>query len=208
MSLSKEHLLMIDGPIGQIESKINYPKDIGLIKGVVIIAHPHPLQGGTMENKVVQTVARAAVETNFVALRFNFRGVGASKGRHDKGVGEIADMVHVREALPTIGEFDSIILAGFSFGSYIAAKAFSAKRADGLILIAPAVGYYNFGQLASKDTLIIHGSKDEVVPLSSVFDWAEGQEVPLTIFPRAGHFFHGMIPPLKGVIKRYIKSIV
>lgn len=186
----------VAGPAGAIETAIDRPA--GVPRGVAVLCHPHPLHGGTMDNKVVQTLARAFVQLGYVALRFNFRGIGASAGAWDEGVGEIDDAMAVLAARPH-AELP-LVLGGFSFGGYVATHA--AQRAaavERLVLIAPAVTNFSPAPV-SQDTLLIHGEADDVVPLPAVLDWARPQVLPVTVIPGTGHFFHGQLPLLKQCI--------
>jgi len=185
----------VAGPAGAIELAIDAPADV---RGVAVLCHPHPLHGGTMDNKVVQTMARAFVQLGYRAVRFNFRGIGASQGQWDGGRGEVDDALAViaaqrDAALP-------LAVGGFSFGGYVAAAA--AARAEGVerrVLIAPAVSNFSVPAV-SQDTIVLHGEADDVVPLAAVLDWARPQSLPVTVFPGTGHFFHGQLPLLKNLI--------
>jgi alpha/beta superfamily hydrolase len=185
----------IAGAAGLIEIALDSPP---APRGVAVLCHPHPLHGGTLDNKVVQTLARAFVQLGYRAVRFNFRGVGASQGEWDEGRGEIDDALAVVQsqrdaALP-------LVLGGFSFGGYVASVA--AQRAtpvQRIVLIAPAVANFPVAPV-SQDSIVVHGEADDVVPLSAVFDWARPQSLPVTVIPGAGHFFHGQLPLLKNLI--------
>ncbi|MFY9514001.1 MAG: alpha/beta fold hydrolase [Rubrivivax sp.] len=192
---SQTRRLSIAGPAGEIEVAIDEPAGV---RGVAVLCHPHPLHGGTMDNKVVQTLARACVQQGYRAVRFNFRGIGASQGSWDEGRGEVDDALAVVAAqregtLP-------LLLGGFSFGGYVATQA--AARTAGverLLLVAPAV--VNFvAAPVSQATLVVQGEADDVVPLAAVLDWARPQALPVTVVPGAGHFFHGQLPLLKQLI--------
>jgi uncharacterized protein len=190
----KRHKLRIPAPGGRMEVVIDDPG--ASRKGLMLIAHPHPLQGGSLDNKVVHTLARAATDEGFVAVRPNFRGVGMSEGEHDRGQGEVEDMLaiidFVSQNYPGLGWS----LAGFSFGGYVQQQV--AQRIDThcVLLVAPAVNLYAFGAPAP-GTRIIHGDEDEVVPFADARAWAEQHQVPLTVIPGAGHFFHGKLAELK-----------
>ena len=183
------------GPAGELECAVDTPE---AVRGVAVLCHPHPLHGGTMENKVVQTLARAFVQLGYRAVRFNFRGVGASAGAWDEGRGEVDDALAVLEASR---ESDlPLALGGFSFGAYVATRA-GARLPDieRLVLVAPAV--LNFPVAAvSQTSLVIHGEADDVVPLAAALDWARPQSLPVTVIPGAGHFFHGQLPLLKQLV--------
>jgi uncharacterized protein len=191
----------IPGPAGPIECAIDEPAVGAPLRGVAVLAHPHPQHGGTMDNKVVQTMARAFVQLGHRAVRFNFRGVGGSGGHWDKGHGEVDDALAVIAALrdPAL----PLALGGFSFGAYVTTQA-AARLADDakaarLLLVGPAVA--NFPALpVPQDTLVIHGESDDVVPLAAVLDWARPQVLPVTVVPATGHFFHGQLSLLKQLI--------
>lgn len=189
----------IAGPAGPISCSVDAPA--GAVRGVAVLCHPHPLHGGTMDNKVVQTLARAFVALGYRAVRFDFRGVGDSAGTWDEGRGEVDDALAVIEALrdPAL----PLALGGFSFGAAMCSRAAhrlpAEARAERLVLVGPAV--VNFPPApVSQDTLVIHGEADEVVPLSAVLDWARPQVLPVTVVPGVGHFFHGQLALLKQLI--------
>jgi len=190
----------IAGPSGAIECAIDGPA--GSPRGLAVVCHPHPQHGGTMDNKVVQTLARAFVQLGYTAVRFNFRGVGASQGAWAEGPGEIDDALAVVAAFRAAGQ--PLLLAGFSFGAYVASNvaarlATEGAAAERLVLIAPAASRFDMASVAP-DTLVIHGESDDVVPLAAVFDWARPQSLPVTVVPGAGHFFHGQLPLLKSLV--------
>ena len=180
-------------------------------RGVAIIAHPHPLFGGTMDNKVVQTLARAFVQCGYTAVRFNFRGVGASAGEHDAGVGEAQDMLSVVRQVAPEGP---IALAGFSFGafvtSHVLAGLWSEGRVEKAVLVGTAASRFTVAPVppeAHDRTLVVHGEADDTVPLSAVMDWARPQILPVTVVPGGGHFFHGQLPLLKSLVVRHLRSL-
>jgi hypothetical protein len=180
------------------------------MRGTAVIAHPHPLFGGTMDNKVVQTLARAFVQSGWAALRFNFRGVGASQGVHDDGVGETADMLALVTAEAAQGP---LAVAGFSFGSFVAVRAIEslwpARPIEKIVLVGTAASRFEVPVLppeAHDVTLVIHGEKDDTVALSSVMDWARPQSLPVTVVPGGEHFFHGQLPLLKSLVLRHLRS--
>ena len=190
----------IAGPSGVLECAVDSPS--GTPRGLALVCHPHPQHGGTMDNKVVQTLARAFTQLGWTALRFNFRGVGASAGRWAEGLGEIDDAMAVIDAHREAGQ--ALLLAGFSFGGYVASQAVSRLAAAGaaaqrLVLVAPAASRFEMVPVPA-DTLVIHGESDDVVPLAAVFDWAGPQSLPVTVIPGAGHFFHGQLPLLKSLV--------
>jgi uncharacterized protein len=193
----------VAGPSGAIECAIDMPA--GTPRGVAVVCHPHPQHGGTMDNKVVQTLARAFTQLGYTAVRFNFRGVGGSAGAWAQGPGEIEDALAVVAALrvPAL----PLVLAGFSFGAYVASNAAArlAASADGgvqrLVLVGPAASRFDM-MAVPQDTLVIHGEADDVVPLAAVLDWARPQSLPVTVVPGAGHFFHGQLSLLKSLVVR------
>ena len=191
--------LAVAGPAGTLEAALDAPE--GAARGIAVLCHPHPLHGATMDNKVVQTMARAVVACGWRALRFNFRGVGASAGRWDEGRGEVDDALAVIGALREPGL--PLALGGFSFGAYVAAQV-AARLPEGgrdgpLVLIAPAVTNFSVPAV-SQPCLVVHGEVDDVVPLAAVLDWARPQALPVTVVPGAGHFFHGQLPLLKQLV--------
>jgi len=191
--------LQVAGPAGAIECAIDAPA--GTPRGLALVCHPHPLHGGTMDNKVVQTLARAFVQLGYEAVRFNFRGVGASAGSFDEGRGETDDAQAVLAACR--GADQALRLAGFSFGAYIAARVAgrlpAEQAAERLILVGPAASRFDMPAVPA-GTLVIHGEADEVVPLSDVLAWARPLAQPVTVVPGAGHFFHGQLPLLKSLV--------
>jgi hypothetical protein len=200
----------MQGPGDVIEMLRDEPGDGLALRGTAVLAHPHPLFGGTMENKVVQTMARAFVQAGWRALRFNFRGVGASEGQHDEGRGELADMLHiVADQVPD----GPIALGGFSFGSFVAASAverlWSTRAPEKIVLVGTAASRFSVVALppeAHDRTLVIHGEQDDTVELSAVMDWARPQQLPVTVVPGVGHFFHGQLPLLKSLVARHLRS--
>jgi len=179
-------------------------------RGVAVIAHPHPLFGGTMDNKVVQTLARAFVACGWTAVRFNFRGVGRSEGAHDEGRGERDDLLAVVQALAPTGP---LCLAGFSFGAFVTSHAVAAlhgpRDIDRLVLVGTAASRFTVSPIAPElhaRTLVVHGEADDTVPLAAVMDWARPQVLPVTVVPGGGHFFHGQLPLLKDLVVRHIRS--
>ncbi len=190
------------GAAGAIETDINDPGDTR--RGIALIAHPNPLQGGTKDNKVVTTLAKAFFSLGYVVLRPNFRGVGASEGAHDHGVGESEDLVAVaRYAQTRYGELP-LLLAGFSFGAYVQTRVAKAIAPAQMVLVGPAVNRFP-AETVPADTLVIHGEHDDVVPLASVLDWARAQRLPIVVVPGGEHFFHGRLDMLGHVVTRYIR---
>ena len=187
----------IAGPAGTLEVAFNVPE--GALLGIALIAHPHPLQGGTLDNKVVQTLAKTFAALGYAAVRFNFRGVGQSEGQFDDGIGETDDaLAALAAAKLEFGELP-VALAGFSFGSYVQTRVAHAITAERLVLIGPAVKRFPI-EVVPPDTIVIHGEEDDVVALADVLAWARPQQLPIIVFPGCGHFFHGRLPQLQRVI--------
>jgi alpha/beta superfamily hydrolase len=190
--------LTVDGPAGPIEVVRNVPGPA--VRGVALVCHPHPLQGGTLDNKVVQTLARTFFGLGYVAVRFNFRGVGQSAGTFDDGNGETDDALAVlADARARFGDSLPLALAGFSFGSYVQTRVAERVVPERLVLVAPAVKRFAVRGVAA-ETIVIHGDEDDVVPLADVLAWARPQELPIVVFPGCGHFFHGRLPQLSRMV--------
>ncbi|CAH1385875.1 alpha/beta hydrolase [Candidatus Nitrotoga sp. M5] len=188
----------IPGPVGELEVVVQMP-DIEP-RAIAVIAHPLSTMGGTMENKIVTTLAKTFTELGFAALRFNFRGVGASSGEFDNGNGEVEDALAVtRYALSEYGDLP-LILSGFSFGGCVQARAAQQLPQRQLVLIAPAVMRYAMPSVPH-NTLLIHGELDEIVPLTDVMQWARPQRLPIVVLPGAEHFFHGRLEQLKEIVR-------
>ena len=196
---SDTRLTTVAGPAGPIDCAIDEPRTPP--RGLAVLCHPHPQHGGTMDNKVVQTLARAFVELGYRAVRFNFRGVGGSAGVWDDGRGEIEDALAVIAWQRTAAPGLPLALAGFSFGGYIAATAAARLAAlapvERLVLVGPAISRFEMPAAVAPDTLVIHGEVDEVVPLAATLDWARPQALPVIVLPGVGHFFHGQLTLLK-----------
>ncbi len=192
----------IAGPVGPLSVAVDTTTDVPS-RGLAVICHPHPLQGGTMDNKVVTTVARALTQRGWRVVRFNYRGVGDSAGAWDEGRGEVDDALAVIAAHRVAGE--PLVLGGFSFGGYIAASAAAklpeAEKAQRMVLIAPSTAKHDAPPVIA-DTLLIHGEADDIVPLSASMDWARPQALPVVVVPGAGHFFHGQLMLLKSLVLR------
>ena len=198
----------IAGPAGSIECAIDAPA--GAPRGLAVVCHPHPQFGGTMDNKVVQTLARALLQLGWHSVRFNFRGIGASAGTWDEGQGEVDDALAVVAAFRAeAGASRSpLLLAGFSFGGYVAAEAASrlpdGEKPERLVLVGPSTQKQQVPPVPA-DTVVIHGETDDVVPLSATLDWARPQSIPVIVFPGVGHFFHGQLGLLKSVVIRQLQ---
>ena len=191
----------IQGPGGALECVVEEPVRQGAIAPLAVICHPHPLHGGTLDNKVAQTLARAFLQLGYRTVRFNFRGVEQSQGVWGEGPGEVEDALAVIRHFREPGQ--PLALAGFSFGGYVATQAAAhlagSDSVHRLVLVGPAVDTFPMAA-APAGTLIIQGEADDVVPLSSVLRWAGEQSLPVTVIPRAGHFFHGQLGVLKSLV--------
>jgi alpha/beta superfamily hydrolase len=201
--------LILQGPAGAIEALRDAPVQ-GEIRGTAVIAHPHPLFGGTMQNKVVQTLARAFVLCGWQAVRFNFRGVGTSAGTYDEGRGEAADMQAVIDQVAPSGP---LALAGFSFGAFVTSHVVRTlapiRSLDKLVLVGTAASRFEVAPVTPElheQTLVLHGEQDDTVPLASVMDWARPQSLPVTVIPGVEHFFHGQLPLLKTLVARHLRA--
>jgi alpha/beta superfamily hydrolase len=207
---SQTEKLRLEGAAGVIEAQRDLPADGQASRGVAVIAHPVPLFGGTMDNKVVQTLARAFVASGWTAVRFNFRGVGASEGVHDEGRGESEDY---RAVVAQLAPSGPLAVAGFSFGAFVAINAlqelWTEREVAHLTLVGASVARVVPPVLpegAVERTLIVHGEADDTVALSAVMDWARPQSLPVTVVPGGGHFFHGQLPLLKNLVVRHLRA--
>ena len=199
--------ISIAGPAGALELALDAPA--GAPRGMAVIAHPHPLFGGTLDNKVVQTLARAFTQAGWTAVRFNFRGVGASEGVYDEGRGEVDDMLAVVQHAAPAGE---LALAGFSFGAFVTSQVVArlqpTRPVAKLVLVGTAASRFAVAPIAEsahEQTLVVHGELDDTVPLQAVLDWARPQLLPVTVVPGGGHFFHGQLPLLKSLVGRHLR---
>ncbi len=206
---------MVQGPAGAIEALEDLPtlSDGVTARGVAVIAHPHPLFGGTMDNKVVQTLARAFVQCGWRALRFNFRGVGGTEGVYDEGRGELQDLLAVIAHGCEAGATQPLALAGFSFGAFVTSHAVDAlgaqHRPEQLVLVGTAASRFSVAPIAQDlhaRTLVLHGEQDDTVPLVDVMDWARPQSLPVTVIPGVAHFFHGQLPLLRSLVVRHLQA--
>ena len=198
--------MLLVGPAGSIETDITDP-GAGRRCAIALIAHPHPLMGGTKDNKVVTTLARIFHALDCITLRPNFRGVGASAGVHDQGIAETDDLIAVvGYAKERFGDLP-LICAGFSFGSFVQTRVVNRIGAHQLVLVGTAVGRFKTGAVPA-GTLVIHGEVDDVVPLSAVLDWARPQSLPVVVVPGGEHFFHGRLQVLQQIITRHWRQPV
>lgn len=201
----------IAGPAGAIEVAAQVPESAAL-SAVAVVAHPHPLFGGTMDNKVVTTIARAFVDAAAATYRFNFRGVGTTEGVHDEGRGETQDMLKVIEYAQSLHPGLPLWLSGFSFGGAVALAASEIASASEMILIAPAFQRLAHWQISAsggsvpESTLIIHGERDETVSLADSLDWARPRNIPVMVVPEADHFFHQRLHILRQIASRWLPT--
>jgi uncharacterized protein len=185
----------VAGAAGRIECAVDQPD--GAARGVALIAHPHPLFGGTLDNKVVQTLARAFIELGYEAWRPNFRGVGQTEGVHDEGRGELEDLETIVKAL----QAQTLVLAGFSFGASLVAQLARNRKPEWLVLVGVGITRIMAPPVPA-GTLVIHGENDDTVPLAAVMDWARPQELPVVVVPGADHFFHRKLHILRALVQR------
>ena len=198
-----ESRTLIAGPAGALEIALNRPDaHSAAARGLALVAHPHPQQGGTLDNKVAQTLARTFAALGYVAIRFNFRGAGKSQGSFDDGRGEtddaLAALAYGRNAYPAFASTPPV-LAGFSFGTFVQTRVARSVPPERMVLVAPAVTRFSSDPVPP-DTIVIHGEEDDVVPLAQVFAWARPLQLPVLVFPGCGHFFHGRLPQLQHAI--------
>ena len=192
----------LSGHAGQMECLLDVPE--GAPRGIALVAHPHPLYGGTMDNKVAVTLARTFLALGYVAARFNFRGVGASAGTHDEGAGETDDMLIMLEHMQAQYPGLPVALTGFSFGTFVQARlqqrlAAEARPAERLVLVGAAAGKWPMPDVPA-DTILIHGEVDDTITLTQVFDWARPQDIPVIVIPGADHFFHRKLGHIKNLV--------
>ena len=227
---SATQAIRLNGPAGMLEGLCDVPDGMA-IKGTAVICHPHPLFGGTMQNKVVQTLAKAFVQNGWLAIRFNFRGVGESAGAYDEGRGEVDDLLHVISQAQTLGQEghmphmhlvphmphqpigSALALAGFSFGAFVTSHAVAQlathPNLDKVVLVGTAASRFTVAPVPPElhdKTLVVHGEVDDTVPLSSVMDWARPQSLPVTVIPGVEHFFHGQLPLLRNLVSRHLRA--
>lgn len=206
----EEASFALQGPAGKLETITSVADPAEARRGVAVICHPNPVQGGTMHNKVVTMVERSLREIGLDTVRFNFRGTGASEGSYDDGNGESDDLAAVVRWLRKVRPGDALWLAGFSFGSYVSLRNAVALNADALISIAPPADRYRFETLALPQCpwLVVMGEEDEVVEPKKVFDWIDGlaKKPELVRMPETGHFFHRRLMDLRGAIKHVVQD--
>jgi hypothetical protein len=223
---SRTKIIHIDGIVGSIEMSIDLPDELKndpafVIRGLALVAHPHPLMGGTMDNKVAATMARAFNQLGYVSVRPNFRGVGGTAGVHDDGAGELEDLVHVTDWMRTPASWTSfeatasqawvsnvhalpLVVSGFSFGSFVGSHLVQklidlGRPAERLVMVGSAAGKWTLAPVPA-DTILIHGELDETIPLIDVLDWARPQEITVQVVPGADHFFHRRLHCIRNII--------
>ncbi len=202
--MNRGERIAVPGAAGDIETVIDLPA--GPPRGAAVVAHPHPLFGGTLDNKVVQTLARAFNELGYVSLRLNFRGVGNTSGEHDFGEGETEDVQRVAELARDRWGFVAPVLSGFSFGAFVQTRVARRIQSERLVLIGLPFGEVEGARRYAPepvpaDTILIHGERDETVPLARVFEWARPQELPVIVVPGADHFFHRRLHIIRAIVK-------
>jgi len=195
----------VPGPVGRIEVVADFPQGPGAAPGIALVAHPHPLFGGSFDNKVVQTLAKAMLELGCICLRPNFRGVGASEGAHDEGLGEADDLLQVLEYARTRFGAGDPVLCGYSFGAFVQTRVAQRVKPRRMLLVGVAHGRVAGGRdyatpAVPPDTIVIHGELDETVPLANVLGWARPQDLPVTVIPGADHFFHRRLHVIRSII--------
>jgi alpha/beta superfamily hydrolase len=202
---------MLAGPAGALEIMVDLPTAGQARAGVGVICHPHPLEGGTLRNKVVTMLERSLRESGLATVRFNFRGVGASAGTYDAGRGESEDLAAVVAWVRGARPDAAVWLAGFSFGSYVALRNAMRLRADALITVAPPVGRdwdFDAIELPACPWLVVQGEEDEVVDPTAVFAWLDTLDpAPVLVrMPETGHFFHRRLMDLRGAVKNAVRG--
>lgn len=201
--MNSRHLerFTIPGPAGRLEIAVNVP--LTAPRGIALVAHPNPTQGGSLDNKVAQTLAKTFVALGYAAVRPNFRGVGESEGVYDAGPGEALDALAALAYART--RFDDgprlpLVLAGFSFGTYVQTLVAKSVQAERMVLVGPAIVDRFKLDPVPADTIVIQGEEDDVVLLADVLAWARPQQLPVIVFPGCGHYFHGRLAQLQRVI--------
>ena len=204
--MNKMRKTFITGAAGQIEIAVDMPStELLATPAIALIAHPHPLYGGTMDNKVAQTLARSLTELGYISVRSNFRGVGQTEGVHDEGVGESEDLLAVLAwAQNEFAARGDVVLAGFSFGTFVNSIIAPRLTAQGqtvarMVMVGTAAGKWAV-QTVPEDSIVIHGELDETIPLHDVLRWAEPQDLPVTVVAGADHFFHRRLQVIKRIL--------
>ncbi len=201
--------LSLPGPTGMLEALLERPEQAQAGR-IAVICHPHPLFGGTMQNKVVHMLARCAQDLGVTTLRFNFRGTGQSEGQYDNGQGETEDAIAVVDwARKELGA-ERLWAAGFSFGSFVAFQMASRCQAERLVMVAPPVQRFDFAALSLPPCpwLVVQGDADELVNHEAVVGWATAlSPAPqVVLLPGVDHFFHGRLTELRGVVSDWLEQ--
>jgi hypothetical protein len=198
--------LLVEGPVGLLEVFTGCP-EVPARNATAIVCHPHSLHGGTMQNKVVTTLAKTFESLGAASVRFNFRGVGKSAGVFDHGVGETQDLLAVAEWVRRERPKDVLWLAGFSFGAVVALRVAGRLNLERLVTVAPAVHLYDLTNLAAPTVpwLLVQGDQDEVVPANAVFEWVRALSQPpaLEVLPGVGHYFHQRLHELRDAVLKF-----
>ena len=212
--LSRSGSQLVDGPAGPMEILIDLPQQAAC--GIVVLAHPQPLMGGSARHKVPHFLARGLAEAGWLVLRPNFRGVGRSAGTHDAGEAETDDLLALCHRLRAMQADLRLALVGFSFGAYVQARVAQRLADEGLPAWRTCLAGMPFGEVESgrryatpdafPDALVIHGEYDAIVPLSAVLDWARPETRPVVVVPGADHFFTGRLPVLRGLVVGHLRS--
>ena len=201
-------IFFVSGNAGNLECALDLPKKKPV--GIALLAHPHPLYGGTMNNKVVQMMARSFIGLGFLAVRMNFRGVGKSEGAHDFGNGETEDMENVLEHMQRKYPNLPVVLGGFSFGTYVQSRlqqqmVLKGNPPEGMVFVSTTAGKWAVEKVP-ENTLLIHGEMDEVVPLSDVFNWARPQDLSVVVVAGADHLFNHTLHHIRRIITTAFKN--
>lgn len=193
-----EHAGFLPGCVGLLDARLMVP-DVKSSMHVALLGHPHSLKGGSMQNKVVTTLVRALKAHGIPSLRFNFRGVGASQGTYDAGIGESDDMLQLASQVGRVMPNSTFLFAGFSFGAFVAYRAAAQTAHKLLITVAPPVNHFDFTTFSPEPDpwVLFQGDEDEVIPSDIVLDFAVTRDITVTRFVETGHFFHGKLTDLK-----------
>jgi len=201
--MATQRKITFAGPAGLLEGSLHLPDNRPI--AIAVVAHPLPIMGGTMDNKIVTTLTRAFVELGYATLRFNFRGVGESAGSYDEGNGEMLDAMAAADYLRAEFPGLPLVTAGFSFGGYVQARAAEHLHPQQMVLIAPAVGRFAMPSVPA-NTVLVHGDADEVVELHELLQWARPQQLSVIVLAGAEHFFHGRLIQLRQIVLQQLRG--